>query len=255
MKLADVRRLLSAEVLCGEDLSVRVDRIGAADLMSDVLALSTPGMLLLTGLRSPQVIRTAVVSDLCGVVFVRDKKPTDPILNLARQRKVPVLRTHLTMFEAAGVLYGALHSNHSEAEQLETVFEIKGGDFLTAGDASTAIKDTLKRLGVPAIVVRRVAIAAYEAEMNVVMYAKRGRVTLNVNPTVVTLECVDEGPGIENVELAMQEGYSTATAEMREMGFGAGMGLPNIKKHSDEFQIFSDVGRGTRLLIRVRQAA
>jgi predicted transcriptional regulator len=108
MTLADIRDLLGAEVLCGDDLSAQVEQVGAADLMSDVLALSTPGMLLLTGLVSEQVIRTAIVSDLCGVVFVRGKKPGDSILSLAREAKIPVLRTPLTMFETAGLVYGAL---------------------------------------------------------------------------------------------------------------------------------------------------
>lgn len=106
--LADVRDLLSAEVLNGDDLSIKVSVIGAADLLSDVLATSKMGTLLLTGLISTQVIRTAVVADLCGVVFVRGKKPGDEILSLARESKIPVLRTPLKMFEAAGRLYMAI---------------------------------------------------------------------------------------------------------------------------------------------------
>jgi anti-sigma regulatory factor (Ser/Thr protein kinase) len=140
-------------------------------------------------------------------------------------------------------------------QQFESVYDVTGRDFTNAGRASTAIKDTLKRLGVPPAVVRRVAIASYEAEMNVVMYAIRGRIVLSVSPRDVILEVADEGPGIENLELAMQEGYSTATQEMREMGFGAGMGLPNIRKNADEFDLASEVGKGTRLFIRVKQAA
>jgi anti-sigma regulatory factor (Ser/Thr protein kinase) len=141
------------------------------------------------------------------------------------------------------------------AQLFESVYDITGRDFTNAGRASTAIKDTLKRLGVPPAVVRRVAIASYEAEMNVVMYATRGRILLQVSPQDVTLEVADEGPGIENIELAMQEGYSTATQEMREMGFGAGMGLPNIRRNADEFDLTSEVRRGTRLFIRVKQVA
>ena len=140
-------------------------------------------------------------------------------------------------------------------QQFESVYDVTGRDFNNAGRASTAIKDILKRLGVPPVVVRRVAIASYEAEMNVVMYAIRGRILLSVSPRDVTLEVADEGPGIDNIELAMQEGYSTATQEMREMGFGAGMGLPNIRKNADEFDLASEVGKGTRLFIRVKQAA
>jgi predicted transcriptional regulator len=105
--LAEVRDLLDAEVLTGGDLSIQVTAIGAADLLSDVLATSKMGTLLLTGLVSTQVIRTAVVADLCGVVFVRGKKPGDEILALARESNIPVLATRLKMFEAAGRLYKA----------------------------------------------------------------------------------------------------------------------------------------------------
>ena len=108
ISLEEVGKLLDAEVFNGADLSVKVTSIGAADLMSDVLALGRSGMLLLTGLVSAQVIRTAVVSDLCAVVFVRGKKPGEEILSLARDANIPVLGTALTMFEAAGVLYGAV---------------------------------------------------------------------------------------------------------------------------------------------------
>jgi predicted transcriptional regulator len=106
--LADVRDLLDAEVLNGDDLSIGVVAVGAADLLSDVLATSQTGTLLLTGLVSTQVIRTAIVTDLCGVVFVRGKKPGDDILSLAKESKIPVLRTPLKMFEAAGRLYKAI---------------------------------------------------------------------------------------------------------------------------------------------------
>jgi serine/threonine-protein kinase RsbT len=137
-------------------------------------------------------------------------------------------------------------------EEFESVYQVLGRDYTNAGRVSTAIKDTLKRMGVNHAVVRRVAIISYEAEMNVVMYATRGKVLLNVSPEEVTLNIHDEGPGIPNVTLAMQEGWSTATPEMREMGFGAGMGLPNIQRNADEFNVESEVGRGTRLFIRVR---
>jgi hypothetical protein len=106
--LTDVRDLLGAEVLNGDDLSIKVEEIGAADLLSDVLAMSKPGSLLLTGLVSTQVIRTAIVADLCGVVFVRGKKPGDEILALAKESRIPVLSTPLRMSEAAGRLYMAI---------------------------------------------------------------------------------------------------------------------------------------------------
>jgi predicted transcriptional regulator len=109
LTLAGVSKLLEAEVLCGKDLSVTIDNVGAADLMSDVLALSRSGLLLLTGLVNAQVIRTAIIADLIGVVFVRGKKPPESILALARESGIPVLSTSLTMFEAAGKLYLAIY--------------------------------------------------------------------------------------------------------------------------------------------------
>jgi anti-sigma regulatory factor (Ser/Thr protein kinase) len=128
-------------------------------------------------------------------------------------------------------------------------YEIKGGDYGNAGSVSTKIKDMLKQIGIDSSIVRRVAIATYEAEMNVVMYAYRGKLNFVLTPQQIEITVDDEGPGIENIELAMQEGYSTATEEMREMGFGAGMGLPNIKKNSDIFEISSEVNKGTKLRI------
>jgi predicted transcriptional regulator len=112
MTIADVCNALNAVVLNGDDLSAKVSEVGAADLLSDVLAMSKTGALLLTGLVSTQVIRTAVVADLCGVVFVRGKNPGAEILALAKESKIPVLGTALTMFEAAGRLYIALSENH-----------------------------------------------------------------------------------------------------------------------------------------------
>ena len=130
-------------------------------------------------------------------------------------------------------------------------YDIAGSDFNNAGRASTGIKETLKGMGLASALIRRIAIAAYEAEMNTVMYARRGTMTLHVTPADVTIDVRDEGPGIPDIAVAMQEGYSTATPEMREMGFGAGMGLPNIKRNTDELVITSDVGRGTTLVMRV----
>jgi anti-sigma regulatory factor (Ser/Thr protein kinase) len=128
-------------------------------------------------------------------------------------------------------------------------FPVKGGDFAKAGAVACRIKDLLKELGLDTRVIRRAAIASYEAEMNVIMYAWEARIKLAVSPGTVRITVDDKGPGIPDVDLAMTEGYSTATPEMRELGFGAGMGLPNIKKNSDSFRIDSEVGRGTRLEI------
>ena len=124
-------------------------------------------------------------------------------------------------------------------------FTIRGKDFLGAGTVSTEIKSLLKELGVAPATIRRVAIATYEAEMNVVMYAEEATLGLQVTPESISITVADRGPGIPDVDAAMQEGFSTATTEMREMGFGAGMGLPNMKRNSDTFAITSTVGQGT----------
>jgi len=126
-------------------------------------------------------------------------------------------------------------------------FKILGGDFSRAGRVSTTIKEILQEVGIDSTIIRRAAIACYEAEMNVVMYAQRADLTLNLTPEEMTIRIEDEGPGIEDIDKAMQEGFSTATDKMREMGFGAGMGLPNIKKNADHMYIRSKKGEGTRL--------
>jgi anti-sigma regulatory factor (Ser/Thr protein kinase) len=131
-------------------------------------------------------------------------------------------------------------------------FPVRGGDFAKAGAAACEIKELLKDLGIDAASVRRAAIVAYESEMNVIMYAREARMDLTVSPGKVRLVVDDRGPGIPDIALALTEGYSTATAEMRELGFGAGMGLPNIKRNADDFAIDSTVGRGTRLDITIR---
>ena len=131
-------------------------------------------------------------------------------------------------------------------------FTIRGDDFEHGGDAAAAVKLVMKDLGLDPAIVRRLSIANFEAEMNVIMYAREGRMDLLITPNEVRVVVADSGPGIEDIELAMQEGYSTATAEMRARGFGAGMGLPNIKRSTDTFEIESEVGRGTTLRYSVR---
>lgn len=134
-------------------------------------------------------------------------------------------------------------------EVFSQTYEIKGNDFQNAGKVSTGIKTLLKQLGIKPEIIRKVAIACYEAEMNIVMYAKTGTMKLDIDTEKIKITVLDQGPGIQDIELAMTEGFSTATPEMREMGFGAGMGLPNIKKNSDVFKIESSVGIGTKLEI------
>ncbi len=125
------------------------------------------------------------------------------------------------------------------AEGFRETFDIAAGDYAAAGEASAKIKGLLKRIGIAPAVVRRVTIAAYEAEMNMIIHSRGGRMTLSVTPETIELICADTGPGIENITQAMQEGFSTASSSVRMMGFGAGMGLPNIKHNSDTFKIRS----------------
>lgn len=126
------------------------------------------------------------------------------------------------------------------------------GDFTRAGYASSSIKKTLKQLGVAPAVVRRVVIAVYEAEVNIVAHADGGKITADIEPEGINVVLADKGPGIPDVEKAMQKGFSTASKEVREMGFGAGMGLPNIKENADSLKIETVVGEGTTLYIYIK---
>jgi len=126
-------------------------------------------------------------------------------------------------------------------------FDIEGGNFNTAGTVSMRIKAILKEKGLPGDVVRKSAIVCYEAEINIVSYARKGIINLTVTPENVEIDVADEGPGIPNIEQAMEPGYSTASQQIREMGFGAGMGLHNINFYSDKFDISSEVNKGTSL--------
>jgi len=130
-------------------------------------------------------------------------------------------------------------------ETIEGSFQLIGGNFVNAGEASTQLKLKLTELGLNEDIIRRAAIATFEAEMNVIIYAAAGWLRYSITPQYIKIILEDMGPGIEDIELAMQEGYSTAPGWIREMGWGAGMGLPNMKKNSDEFKIDSVVGEGT----------
>jgi serine/threonine-protein kinase RsbT len=136
-------------------------------------------------------------------------------------------------------------------ELLSCCFKVRGRDFENAGEASTEIKSLLKDLEIDPHIIRRAVVVAFEAEMNVVMYADEASVTFVLTDQDIRIETEDRGPGIPDLELALQEGWSTATDEMREMGFGFGMGLPNIKKNADHFDIRSVVGDGTKVTVRI----
>lgn len=128
-------------------------------------------------------------------------------------------------------------------------YPIEGGNFLKAGSASSQLKKILKQLNVDPRIIKRVVVAAYEAEVNVVAHAYKGDIIIDIDTSRICIQLIDEGPGIPDIDRAMQMGFSTASPEVREMGFGAGMGLPNIKSNSDELTITSEVGKGTTVKI------
>ncbi len=136
-------------------------------------------------------------------------------------------------------------AEQKEGALLSAAYRVQGNDFNRAGEVSTEIKSKLKRIGFKPVLVRRVAIASFEAEMNVIMYASSADVLVEVAPERITVEFRDKGPGIPDIELAMREGYSTATPEMRKLGFGAGMGLPTMRSKADRFSIDSELDEGT----------
>jgi anti-sigma regulatory factor (Ser/Thr protein kinase) len=126
-------------------------------------------------------------------------------------------------------------------------FKVKAGDFVHAGEGSMQIQSTLKTIGYDPEIIRRAAICAYESEMNIVMHGGNGTIYLTVDDKLIIIETTDDGVGIEDIELAFKEGYSTALEEHQEMGFGAGMGLPNIKKNADSIEVNSSKSKGTYL--------
>lgn len=136
-------------------------------------------------------------------------------------------------------------------DTLNLHYDVPGDDFTRAGAASGDVKRTLKQLGISPAVIRNVAVAMYEGEINMVIHAGGGEIDVEVSEKEISMILADHGPGIENVELAMKEGYSTAPDNIRCLGFGAGMGLPNIKKYTDEFKLETEVGTGTTLFLKV----
>ncbi|HKK68607.1 MAG TPA: ATP-binding protein [Bacteroidales bacterium] len=130
---------------------------------------------------------------------------------------------------------------------IELNYKIEGGNFSKAGYASSQVKKKLKQFNIASKLIKNIVVALYEAEVNIVAHAANGEIEVQITPGKVLVYARDEGPGIPDVEKAMQEGYSTASEEVRQMGFGAGMGLPNIKKNVDVLEIDTDVGKGTTL--------
>jgi len=251
-----IRDVLNANVFEGEVIHGKyVTDVYASDLMSDVLAFGKSGSILLTGLNTIQAAVSAYVAEFKGIIILRSKVPDADILTFAKDKNLFVLSTDADMYEACVKIANikgelAVPERISEATKEHGLitthsFFIEGKDFGSAGMVSTQIKTILKSIGYDALLIRRVAISTYEAEMNVVMHALSADVLLSAGDQEIRVVINDKGKGIENIELAMKEGYSTATEEQRALGFGAGMGLPNIKKNSDIFNIESVVNKGT----------
>jgi anti-sigma regulatory factor (Ser/Thr protein kinase) len=131
-------------------------------------------------------------------------------------------------------------------------FDIDGDNFTSAGEASVRIKKMLREMGFSAEVIRRVSVSMYEGEINMVIHAYGGTADVNVYSDKIEIILADQGPGIPNIDLAMQEGYSTAPDNIRSLGFGAGMGLPNMKRYTDDMKIESEVGKGTTIYMTIQ---
>ena len=137
-------------------------------------------------------------------------------------------------------------------ETIKLVYPVEGGDLIEAGEASSKMKLTLKKLGLPQDVIRRASICMYEGEINMVIHADGGQAEVEVDADQIIIRMQDTGPGIPDVAQAMQEGFSTAGQTARELGFGAGMGLPNIKRYSDEMSIETELGKGTTVTVHIK---
>lgn len=137
------------------------------------------------------------------------------------------------------------------SEQLVFTFDVDGDDFTSAGQASSQVKRNLRQLGIAPDIIKRVSIAMYEGEINMVIHAGGGTANVAVTEEYIEIILKDQGPGIKDIDQAMQEGFSTAPDDVRSLGFGAGMGLPNMKKYTDYMQIDTEVGVGTTITMKV----
>ena len=261
MKLSKIKSSLMLKYYGEKIFDIEVQRLWA-DLMSDILADTKTNAVLLTGLTHRQIVQTAFMSDFAAIIFVRGKIPSYDVIKLAKAEKIPLLRTKRPLYETCGILYEAgLKKEHNKTEILNTSdsneveslqsikldYDIIGNDFNNAGKGAEQAKRVLKQIGINSSIIRRVAIAAYEAEMNIVIHAHKGKLLFGITPSYIELIAEDQGPGIPDIQKALEEGYSTAPERIRELGFGAGMGLPNMKKFTDIFEIDSVVGKGTKV--------
>lgn len=156
-----------------------------------------------------------------------------------------------------GQAWSQKHKPSGEVKILDNAirlhFDVAGDNFVEAGAASGNVKKVLRQIGVDPAVIRKVAIAMYEGEINMVIHANGGTADIEITPKAITVILQDHGPGIPDIDLAMTAGYSTATEQARELGFGAGMGLPNMKSYSDDMKITTKLGVGTRVEMRIDQ--
>lgn len=254
-----VKEALNATVIESPDgLDGVIEHVYASDLMSDVLAFGKPNSILLTGLATQQAVISAHMAEFKGIVFIRGKKIKDGAQKFARDHHLILMSTSYDMYDACVRLDAIGKDGHVPPEQGEPAvvpgeillrheFFIEGSDFGSAGMVSTEVKSILKTIGLDPKLVRRVGISTYEGEMNVVMHARRAKVHLAITPKTIEVVIDDEGKGIPDIALAMERGYSTATEEQRALGFGSGMGLPNIRNNTDDMELTSEVGKGTRL--------
>lgn len=256
INIRDIKNALEASVIEGDNLlEENIEHIFASDLMSEVLAYGKPNSILITGLPSRQAVISAHISEFKGVVFVRGKTPKDGAEIYARDKQLVLLSTKLELFEACANIACMDHVTsdknadlaieQTEDTMLAREFFVEGRDFSNAGMVSTEIKELLKQIGFDSQLIRKIALATYEGELNIIMHADRGTIKIFVSPKAIELFLEDEGKGIPDLNQAMEEGYTTASEEMRKMGFGSGMGLPNMKKNADELRITSEVGKGT----------
>jgi len=260
LSIGEISKALQAKVVVGKNqLESPLTGIYASDLMSDVLAYGKTGSALLTGLNTIQAAISSYMAEFKAIIFIRGKNPAEDIQKFAQDKGLVIMTTPADMYEACiqiAQINGHLTptkqktpTDKEEEKKTSHKFDIEGKDFASAGMVSTQIKSILKTIGYDPLLVRRVAISTYEGEMNVVMHAIRAKVTLLASDEKIEVIIHDEGKGIPDVEKAMEEGFSTATEEQRAMGFGSGMGLPNIKRNSDQLNVSSEVGKGTRLEI------
>ena len=223
MKVKEIAKLVDGEIVGAPvDETYEVKKAFASDLMSDVLRFHMDDTVLITGLCNNQTMRTSEMADLRVVLIGRDKQPDEDM----RRDSAALLAMHYT-------------------------FNIERGNFTDAGQASSSVKRTLKQLGVDPANIKRTVVALFEAEINAVAHAYGGTIDVDIDGEKIVMVVADQGPGIPNLDLAMQEGWSTASPKVREMGYGAGMGLPNIKKNTDDLKIDTEVGVGTTVTMTV----